>query len=234
MSAVYWPWWAGALGLSGMTIGYYLVVGRTVGVSGAWERVLNWREERAVEAADAAVGDEDAFAAALAAATQEAFGPSANTSIFATHAPPATLSRATQESGTAAGGMVTHPMATAAPTAATTPADSAGGRIPVAFQAVFLLSIFLGGLAAALTSGTFKLRGDMGPAFADIVIDGPLMWPVLFVGGLLVGFGTRYAGGCSSGHGLSGCGRLQLSSIVATAVFFGTAVVVSTLLWKVI
>lgn len=225
MSGSYWPWWLGALGLSGMTIGYYLTLGRTVGVSGAWERVLNWREERAVEAADAALSDDDAFAAALDAATREAFGAgNPADSIFATHAPPTTLSRSVTD-GEAA------PMVSAV---AATPAETTNGRIPVAFQAAFLLSIFVGGLVAALSSGTFKLRGDMGPAFADIVVRGPLMWPTLFVGGLLVGFGTRYAGGCSSGHGLSGCGRLQLSSIVATAVFFGSAVVVSTLLWKVI
>jgi hypothetical protein len=60
MSGTYWPWWLGALGLGGMTIGYYLTLGRTVGVSGAWERLLNWREIRAVEAADAAAADEDA------------------------------------------------------------------------------------------------------------------------------------------------------------------------------
>ena len=101
-------------------------------------------------------------------------------------------------------------------------------------QAAFLLSVFFGGLLAALISGRFELRADMGPDFAAIVTSGWLMWPILFVGGILVGFGTRLAGGCSSGHGLSGCGRLQLPSIVATATFFGTAVVVSTLLWKVI
>ena len=38
----------------------------------------------------------------------------------------------------------------------------------------------------------------------------------------------------SSGHGLFGCGRLYPISIMATAVFFGTAVLVSFLLWKVI
>ncbi len=224
MTGTYWPWWLGALGLSGMTIGYYLTVGRTVGVSGAWERVLNWRQERAVEAADAALGDDEAFAAAIAAATREAFGPTSDAAnIFATHAPPTSLARSVSEAETA-------PLVNAVPDTAESPT----GRIPVAFQAAFLLSIFVGGLLAALSSGTFKLRGDMGPAFADIVVSGPLMWPTLFVGGLLVGFGTRYAGGCSSGHGLSGCGRLQISSIVATAVFFGTAVIVSTLLWKVI
>ena len=71
-------------------------------------------------------------------------------------------------------------------------------------------------------------------SIADLVVSGSAMWPILFVGGWLVGFGTRLAGGCSSGHGLSGCSRFQPASIVATATFFGTAVVVSTLLWKVI
>lgn len=75
----------------------------------------------------------------------------------------------------------------------------------------------------------------MGAGFAEIVTADPLtMVVVLFVGGVLVGFGTRLAGGCSSGHGLHGCGRLYPVSLVATAVFFGTAVAVSFLLWKVV
>jgi len=43
--------------------------------------------------------------------------------------------------------------------------------------------------------------------------------PVLVVGGLLVGFGTRLAGGCTSGHGVCGLARLSTRSILATAVF---------------
>ena len=50
----------------------------------------------------------------------------------------------------------------------------------------------------------------------------------------MVGFGTRMSGGCSSGHGLTGCSRLHPVSLVATAVFFAAAAAVSTLLWKVI
>ncbi|HLS95168.1 MAG TPA: YeeE/YedE thiosulfate transporter family protein [Sphingobacterium sp.] len=44
---------------------------------------------------------------------------------------------------------------------------------------------------------------------------------VLFVvGGLLIGFGTRYAGGCTSGHAISGLSNFQLPSLVAVAGFF--------------
>lgn len=42
----------------------------------------------------------------------------------------------------------------------------------------------------------------------------------LFVGGMLVGFGTRYANGCTSGHSITGLSMLQLSSLIATISFF--------------
>jgi uncharacterized membrane protein YedE/YeeE len=48
--------------------------------------------------------------------------------------------------------------------------------------------------------------------------------PVLVVGGLLVGFGTRMAGGCTSGHGVCGLGRLSMRSFTAVLTFFGVAI----------
>ncbi len=43
---------------------------------------------------------------------------------------------------------------------------------------------------------------------------------ILIVGGLLIGFGTRYAGGCTSGHAISGLSNLQLPSLIAVIGFF--------------
>ncbi len=43
---------------------------------------------------------------------------------------------------------------------------------------------------------------------------------VLAIGGLLVGFGSRYAGGCTSGHAISGISDLQIPSIIAVVGFF--------------
>lgn len=43
---------------------------------------------------------------------------------------------------------------------------------------------------------------------------------VLIIGGLLVGFGARYAGGCTSGHAISGLSDLQLPSLIAVIGFF--------------
>lgn len=47
----------------------------------------------------------------------------------------------------------------------------------------------------------------------------PYSTPVLIVAGLLVGFGTRVGGGCTSGHGVCGISRLSIASLVATATF---------------
>lgn len=44
---------------------------------------------------------------------------------------------------------------------------------------------------------------------------------IMVLGGFLVGFGTRYAGGCTSGHSISGMSNLQLPSLIATCCFFG-------------
>jgi len=48
---------------------------------------------------------------------------------------------------------------------------------------------------------------------------------VVAVAGLLVGFGTRLGGGCTSGHGVCGVGTGQKDSIIATIVFMAVAIV---------
>lgn len=53
----------------------------------------------------------------------------------------------------------------------------------------------------------------------------PASIPVLVVAGLLVGFGTRMGGGCTSGHGVCGIGRLSRRSLVATGTFMVVAAV---------
>lgn len=55
--------------------------------------------------------------------------------------------------------------------------------------------------------------------------------PLLVTGiaGLLVGFGTRLGGGCTSGHGICGISRLSARSILATVTFIVTGVITTTL-----
>lgn len=215
----YWPWWAGAIGLAVVTINYTVTTDRSFGVSSAWDRILHWRAERRVERIEAQFTDDRALTEALAVATAEHFGTRPGPSAPPDDAP-----------GTAP---------TPAPDVEATGGerDSVASRrpAPLASQAALLLSIFVGGWLAAIAAGRFEFRLDMGDGFRELVTADPTqMTAVLFVGGVLVGFGTRLAGGCSSGHGLNGCGRLYPVSILATAIFFGTAVLVSFLLWKVL
>lgn len=56
--------------------------------------------------------------------------------------------------------------------------------------------------------------------FGSDVFSSPKTLLLLLIGGLLVGFGARYAGGCTSGHSISGISNLQLPSVIATIGFF--------------
>ncbi len=80
-----------------------------------------------------------------------------------------------------------------------------------AWRAAFVAGLVLGALAYLSTADqTAPVR-----VLASL--------PAILVGGLLVGFGTRLGSGCTSGHGLCGMARLSRRSVVATATFFGVA-----------
>jgi uncharacterized membrane protein YedE/YeeE len=53
---------------------------------------------------------------------------------------------------------------------------------------------------------------------------------IMVIGGLLVGFGTRYAGGCTSGHSIMGLSNLQWPSLVATVCFMVGGIVMANLI----
>jgi len=89
------------------------------------------------------------------------------------------------------------------------------GRIDaeLAERAAFVIGLLLGPV----------LFLDLSGAWPAARITGAL--PVLAVGGLLVGFGTRLAGGCTSGHGVCGLARLSRRSFTAVLTFFAVAIV---------
>jgi uncharacterized membrane protein YedE/YeeE len=67
-----------------------------------------------------------------------------------------------------------------------------------------------------------SFNGGLNPEelFSISALSQPKTWVLLLFGGLLVGFGSRYAGGCTSGHAISGLSNLQLPSLVAVIGFF--------------
>jgi hypothetical protein len=90
----------------------------------------------------------------------------------------------------------------------------------VEWQWMFVLGIFFGSLASSLASGSFRLRAvpdswreRFGPSTLKRAV-------AAFAGGAVAMFGARLAGGCPSGHGLSGSLQLAVSGLVALACFF--------------
>ncbi|MDZ4758891.1 MAG: YeeE/YedE thiosulfate transporter family protein [Bacteroidota bacterium] len=57
---------------------------------------------------------------------------------------------------------------------------------------------------------------------------------LLILGGLFIGFGTRWAGGCTSGHAISGLSDLQLPSLIAVIGFFIGGLIMTHLLFPII
>lgn len=76
---------------------------------------------------------------------------------------------------------------------------------------------FLGGLMSAPV--LWLLFGALPPSVQQTGSVG------LIIGGLLVGLGTRYANGCTSGHGICGLSRFSLRSLTAVCSFMGAAMV---------
>jgi uncharacterized membrane protein YedE/YeeE len=80
------------------------------------------------------------------------------------------------------------------------------------WRASFVAGLLLAGVAWQAAGGPAPVRADF-----------PLGWAA--AAGLLVGFGTRLGGGCTSGHGVCGLGRLSLRSLVAVMTFMATGAI---------
>jgi uncharacterized membrane protein YedE/YeeE len=83
----------------------------------------------------------------------------------------------------------------------------------VGWRAVFIAGLLLGAFIYMLATG------------GALPVNIQASLPVMVIAGLLVGFGTRLGSGCTSGHGVVGIARFSKRSIVATVVFFATAVI---------
>lgn len=102
------------------------------------------------------------------------------------------------------------------------------GAIIGGFIGAFVLS---GDTAVAITPVTIETLNGLGflsagqaymptELFATGALTNPFSLVILLTGGILLGFGARYAGGCTSGHAISGLSNLQLPSLIAVAGFF--------------
>ena len=88
------------------------------------------------------------------------------------------------------------------------------------WQWMLVLGVVIGAFVSAQLSGQFRLQW-VPPLWASTFGHTPLArWAVALLGGILMGIGSRWAGGCTSGHGISGTLQLTISSWVAAICFF--------------
>jgi uncharacterized protein len=122
------------------------------------------------------------------------------------------------------------------------PALAGGMLIGLATALFVLLNGRIAGISGVLGGLLKPVAGDVlwRAAFAGGLIVAPLVYALfsvlpsvqidaeygaLVLAGLLVGVGTRYGAGCTSGHGVCGLSRLSPRSLVATATFMGAGFV---------
>ncbi len=99
------------------------------------------------------------------------------------------------------------------------------GRATQVWRAWFFVGLIIGVLAAAVLQGGPIVH--LGYNFISGWLSPTAAVPILFLSGLVMGYGARWAGGCTSGHGLCGTSARGMGSFVATATFFLTAIVVT-------
>jgi uncharacterized membrane protein YedE/YeeE len=103
----------------------------------------------------------------------------------------------------------------------------------VTWDWTLVVGVLIGGFVSALLSGRFQLAwvppGVWTETFGALPIPRLI---VAFVGGILMGVGSRWAGGCTSGHGISGTLQLALSSWLATISFFVGGIAAAMLIFR--
>jgi uncharacterized membrane protein YedE/YeeE len=105
------------------------------------------------------------------------------------------------------------------------------GSLNFDWRGWFLIGVVLGGTLFMVLAGgqLFAGYGWLTETFHGAA-GGVAIGAILLASGLLIGFGAKLAGGCTSGNGLSGVSMLSPAALTSTAVFFATGIVVSHLI----
>lgn len=95
----------------------------------------------------------------------------------------------------------------------------------------FAVGLPIGGLISFLAQGKWNIGWQMG--YIDTLLSPAAMskFALFLIGGLFIGFGTRLANGCTSGHAITGISLGGKNSLIATVTFFGVAFVTTWVLY---
>ena len=101
----------------------------------------------------------------------------------------------------------------------------------IEWEWMLVVGIFIGGFLSAKLSGQFQAEW-IPMKWASSFGNTPLArWVVALIGGIIMGIGARWAGGCTSGHGISGTLQLAVSSWLAVLCFFIGGIITAMVLF---
>jgi hypothetical protein len=99
---------------------------------------------------------------------------------------------------------------------------------------MLVAGLLLGAFISAVTSGDFSLEWVPPKWATEIGTERLPRWLTAFAGGMILAIGSRWAGGCTSGHGISGTLQLVVSSWIAVVCFFISGVLTAMLIYNVL
>lgn len=96
----------------------------------------------------------------------------------------------------------------------------------------FLAGLVLGGFLSVSLGRGWSPTWELGmlDQVAGFSVAGKVAW--MFVGGLFIGFGTRLAGGCTSGHGIFGVANFELPSVITTLSFMAGGILTTHVVYR--
>ena len=107
-------------------------------------------------------------------------------------------------------------------------------KLNIDWQWMLVVGIVFGALFSALLSGDFRLQWVPNlwlSAFGNTPL---LRVFIAMLGGILLGFGARWADGCTSGHGISGALQLAVSSWISAIAFFVGGIMMAHVLFRIL
>jgi uncharacterized protein len=105
-------------------------------------------------------------------------------------------------------------------------------KLVVDWQWMLVVGIIIGSLISAWLSGDFHWKW-VPSVWADAFGSDPLLRVIVaLVGGVCIGFGARWADGCTSGHGISGTMQLAVSSWISAICFFIGGILMAHMIFK--
>lgn len=107
-------------------------------------------------------------------------------------------------------------------------------KLGIDWQWMLVAGIVVGVLVTSVITGGFAIEWVPSTFGEKFGFDPLLRWVFAIIGGILIGLGSRWAGGCTSGHGISGTLQLAVSSWVAVIMFFIAGIGTAMLLYGVV